>query len=142
MGETCRCGHLRELHASSRYACIRRFEYRPGNHLSHRADDPRHCDCDRFRRARWLDQHSPWRHLAVRAWWATPRRLALWIINHWPIPGRCWCDLWSSYEPIEDPRRQYEYRGRWQCLCDAPLPIDAGVPDGRCYCPTPEEARP
>lgn len=28
-----------------------------------------------------------------------------------------------------------DYLGQWSCLCDFPLPTDAGVPmRGRCYC--------
>lgn len=133
----CRCGHSPILHASKRYACVIRFNRWPMRGMRGETVANRSCDCQRYREARWLDDHSPWRHLAVRLWWRTPERLAYWIINHWPIPGRCWCDLFDSVEPIRDRRKREDYTRAFSCLCDAPLPTDAGVPDGRCYCPTP-----
>lgn len=128
----CRCGHSPTLHASGRYACILRYSWPYLSDCSLRV--ARSCPCRRYRPARWLDDHRLWRHIAVRAWWLTPERVAYWVINHWPA-GRCWCDLYGSVEPIRDPRIRAEYSGRYACLCDAPLPTDAGVPDGHCYCP-------
>lgn len=139
--KVCRCGHNRNLHTPGGFACIMRWDTYRAMRLGYGAETlhPRiatsGCACVKFRRARWIEEHSPWRHVAVRLWWATPPKIALWIIDHWPIPGRCWCDLWSSYEPIHDPIRQRDYQGQYSCLCDAPLPTDAGVPDGHCYCP-------
>lgn len=133
----CRCGHAPLLHASKRYACVIRLNRYPMTGLRSETPDRRTCDCQRYREARWIDEHSPARHLAVRLWWSLPPKVAFWIIDHWPLPHRCWCDLWSSFEPISDPTRQQDYRGAFSCLCDAPLPTDAGRPTGNCYCPFP-----
>ena len=127
----CRCGHYETLHLSSRYACALYWDRSRNGADPSRADLNR-CHCRRFRPARWTDEHSPWRHVAVRLWWSLPASAAWWVIDHWPIPGRCWCDLVDSVMPIAYPERREDH----SCPCDVPLPIDAGKPSpGRCYCP-------
>lgn len=130
---SCRCGHSPELHASNRFACIMRYDSWPDRHM-HRQRGPRSCECSLYREARWFDLHSWWRHAAVRLWWSLPTKHRWWIVDHWPIKGRCTCDLCDSVLKAE-PEWRADYLGQWTCLCDFPLPIDAGVPmRGRCYC--------
>ena len=69
--EVCRCGHSQHLHYSNRYACGLRYNWArtPARLDTHRAR-PDSCPCMRYRPARWTDEHSLWRHLTVRLWWA------------------------------------------------------------------------
>lgn len=92
----CSCGHLPELHASNRFACIMRYDPWPDRRHMHREFGPRSCECTLYREARWLDLHSWWRHAAVRLWWSLSTKLRWWIVDHWPIKGRCTCDLCDS----------------------------------------------
>lgn len=131
----CRCGHSPELHAANRYACILRYN-REGCGMSV-ARGRQRCGCQRYREARWLELHSPIRHLAVRLWWKVPVRAAWWVIEQIrkARPDLRYCDLVESVLPIDDPSRQDDYRSAWSCLCDVMLPTDARPPSGRfCYC--------
>lgn len=136
--DVCRCGHYRHLHLSDRYACALRMDLdrRWWRIYQHSARLDR-CPCQHFRLARWRDEHDLWRHVAAPLWLALPARAAWWVIDHWPIPGRCHCDLVEAVLPIEDPERRYDYA----CGCDVPLPTDAGKPrPGWCYCPEETQA--
>lgn len=137
--EVCRCGHSRHLHYSSRYACGLRYNWTrfPARLDTHRAR-PDSCPCMRYQPARWIDEHSLWRHLTVRLWWALSddQRYALCgLYDRITRERRCWCDIVDAALQATADRRT-DYRGAWTCECDAPLPWDAGKPvPGRCYCP-------
>ena len=137
--EVCRCGHSQHLHYSNRYACGLRYSWArtPARLDTHRAR-PDSCPCMRYRPARWTDEHSLWRHLTVRLWWALSddQRYALCgLYDRITRERLCWCDIIDAALQATADRRT-DYRGTWTCECDAPLPWDAGKPiPGRCYCP-------
>lgn len=137
----CRCGHLPFLHYSQRYACGLGYDWRNWTEDGPRFDahraQPHLCDCQRFRPARWTDQHSPWRHLVVRLWWALSDDQRYTLCNLYDRLTRerlCWCDIIdAALHATEDRRSDYQ-GGEWGCACDAPLPWDAGKPRPGCYC--------
>ena len=137
--KVCRCGHSQHLHYSNRYACGLRYNWArtPARLDTHRAR-PDSCPCMRYRPARWTDEHSLWRHLTVRLWWALSddQRYALCgLYDRITRERLCWCDIIDAALQATADRRT-DYRGTWTCECDAPLPWDAGKPiPGRCYCP-------
>ena len=137
--DVCRCGHYRELHYSGRYACQLRYEWsldrRPRLDSYRGRPDSCASNCTRFRPARWIDEHSPWRHVIVPLWWALPARVrwrACEAFDRLTKERLCWCNMVDSALRA-DPDYREDYSGDWGCPCSFPMPWDAGTPY-RCYC--------
>lgn len=96
--------------------------------------------CEKPRLSFWWDRHFLWRHLAGRAWLALPEKarwkVVGWIYDH--QPNLCWCDL---VDAAYIAHKRDDFTDPHGCACDIPLPFDARIPSGNCYCPTDEEAR-
>jgi hypothetical protein len=90
------------------------------------------------RRQWWWDEHSAIHHVLAWAWIHVLPSRARWSIAQWYADhrGRCWCCVYDSVHRADewaDWRGDYEDPG---CLCDFPMPWDAGPPrPGYCYCP-------
>ena len=100
---------------------------------------PTRTGCQTPRLSWWWHRHYLHRHVLTRAWWAMPERARWWVAAriHEARPHLCWCNLVDAVIDAQDDRRD-DYRGEHGCACDAPLPIDAGLPrPGSCYCPPP-----
>ena len=93
--------------------------------------------CEKSRRSYWWDEHLIRRHVAAWLWiHAIPSRLRWRIIERIASDRRDWCELvdtalradqWGDWKD--------DYSGEWGCLCDFPLPWDAGpIRPGWCYC--------
>lgn len=99
--------------------------------------------CGDYRKASrlrlWWREHYKWRHIVGWVWLHLTPKMRWWIVDRYykRYPGLCWCDLVdSAYKPEQMPE---DFRRPHGCLCDVPLPTDAGVArPGDCYCMPPE----
>ena len=99
--------------------------------------------CGQYRKASrlrlWHMDHSLWRHVAGSVWLALPSKARWRIVGWMHRPGVCWCDLVDA--AMADTKRA-DYRKPYGCLCNVPLPTDAGPPrPGECYCDPPADWR-
>lgn len=100
---------------------------------------PTQFGCVKPRLSFWWDRHSLGRHIAGRLWLALSDSQRMSIVDrlHARRPNLCWCEFVDS-ALLEG--KKGDYRGRWGCACDIPLPIGISEPTpGQCYCPTAEE---
>jgi len=121
---TCgRCGVYRNLHPTSR--------------------------CTKPRLSFWWDRHSLHRHILAWLWIHALTSSLRWrIAAHYNDNAKrdlCWCDVahslteadqWGDVDHGTYTSRgtRHDYQGEG-CLCDFPLPTDAGAPQpGWCYC--------
>jgi hypothetical protein len=113
---------------------------------------PTDYGCEKPRLSFWWNRHSLARHVSAWAWIHTlPSRLRWAILRRVASERRDWCELVDSAlyaDRWEDEDHGYsksfgygrDYRGEYGCLCDFPMPWDAGPSrPGHCYCPTPAE---
>ena len=114
----CRCGVWESAHLAGR-GC---GNYRKGSRLR-----------------LWRMDHLLRRHVAGWLWLRVPLKWRLRVIERLHRPDICWCDLvGAAYGP---ENFKTDYRSPYGCLCDVPLPTDAGPPQpGKCYCEPVEEA--
>ena len=91
-------------------------------------------DCANPRRSHWWDRHAPIRHVAGLAWLALPEKVRWQVVArlHKRKPHLDWCQYVDC--AYLDSKKD-DYRGRWSCRCDVPLPIGITEPrPGWCYC--------
>ena len=133
--EVCRCGHYRYLHLATRYACRRRHHATTSDPYGMNRDHvvsvlTSGCDCQRFRKARWTDEHSTLRYVSAWLWYHLPTKLAIWACDRlWPKADPCrLVECWM-------PDTYADRRRNWYCLCDAVVPWEVEPPrPGWCYC--------
>lgn len=93
--------------------------------------------CGNYRKASrlrlWHRDHLLRRHVAGWVWLHVPSKWRWRIVGWFNRDGVCWCDLVdAAHGP--DAKRE-DYKRPYGCLCDVPLPTDAGAPrPGWCYC--------
>ena len=94
--------------------------------------------CEKSRRSYWWDEHYLHRHAGAWLWiHAVPSRLRWRILERIASDRRDWCELADSALQADqwDEFYRNDYRGDMGCLCDFPMPWDAGPSrPGWCYC--------
>lgn len=91
--------------------------------------------CKKPRHSFFWDEHFLWRHVVGRVWLTIPESWR-WKYVNWYDERKGetvdWCQLVNcAYLDIK--------KDDYECMCDVPLPWDAGAPRyGWCYCTPPE----
>lgn len=105
---TCgRCGVYRHLHPTAR--------------------------CANPRLSFWWDRHSIRRHILGGVWLSLSDRHRFTLAARYSDrhPDAHWCELVDAAY-LDDKRG--DFGGEWGCLCDVPVPTDAGPTRPDCYC--------